>query len=78
MKYKEIATEAQEKLQAALMEIEVLKRQLHDTQNGLFDQLCQRLETEDAKEILRRFGPRSENRDELVLLIRALTTIKGQ
>ena len=71
-KYKELAEEASNKLAESVHEIGVLKEQLHLAQTGLCDELCLRIEDEEAREILRMFAERAKNKQELVLLIRAL------
>jgi hypothetical protein len=73
--YKKIAEEAENKLQESLYQIDVLQTRLRDAQTGLFDELCLRMETEEAREVLRMFAERAKNRDELVLLIRALSKL---
>ena len=72
-KYKQIAEEAQEKLAESMNVIYSLKEQLNLAQTGLVDELCLRMEDEEAREILRIFAERAKNKQELVLLIRALS-----
>ena len=72
-KYKQMAEAAEEKLAESTTIIDTLKEQLSVAQTGLVDELCLRMEDEEAKEILRIFADRAKNKHELVLLIRALS-----
>ena len=73
--YKKIAEECGYKLQESMHEIDVLRSQLEIAQKGLFEELSMHLDNKDAKEVLRIFSSRAQNREELVLLIRALAKL---
>lgn len=71
-KYKELAEEANDKLAEALHQNDVLKEHLLLAQSGFIDEACTYLDNEEARKILGIFAERAKNKDELVLLIRAL------
>lgn len=71
-KYKELAEEASDKLAEALHQIDVLKEQLQLAQTSMIDEMGSSMDNEEARKILGVFAERAENKDELVLLIRAL------
>lgn len=73
--YKKAAQEAEEKLHESLHQIEVLKQQLDLSRNGLVDELMLHMDSEEAKQVLRIFSERAQDRDELVMLIRALSKL---
>lgn len=71
-KYKELAEEANDKLAEALHQNDVLKDQLQFAQTGFIDEACTHIDNEEARKIIGIFAERAKNKDELVLLIRAL------
>lgn len=73
--YKKIAQEAEDRLQESMYQMDVLRGQLAVAQRGLFEELSMQLDNEEAKEVLRIFSTRAQNREELVLLIRALAKL---
>ena len=72
-KYKELAEEANDKLAEALHQNDVLKEQLQFAQGGFINEASGHMENEEARQILGIFADRAKNKDELVLLIRALS-----
>ncbi|MHB8272274.1 hypothetical protein [Bradyrhizobium sp.] len=75
MKYKQLAEEREKELIERANVIESLKEQLAFVQSNLIEQASRDLDSEEAKEILRMFAARANNRDEIVLLVRALAKI---
>ena len=75
MKYKELAEKAQKELDQRLEEIEFLKTQLACAQDNLANSVVEHMESDDARAILRAFSNKVTNREEMVLLVRALAKI---
>lgn len=73
--YKKMHQETEEKLQMSLHQIEILQDQLILARKGLCDEVCQRIDDDEARDVLRLFADRAKNREELVLLIRALSKL---
>lgn len=74
--YKQIALDMEEKLSVALHENATLQSMLELARGGLVEEMMGHMATEDAKEALRVFADRAQTREELVLLIRALSNLK--
>ena len=75
MKYKQLAEEREKELIGRAEEIESLKDQIASLQGSFIEQAFVSLASEEAKEILRLFAAKAGNRDELVLLVRALAKL---
>ena len=75
MKYKELAEKAQKELDMRLEEIEFLKTQLACAQDNLANNMAEHMDSDDARRILRAFSNKVSNREEMVLLVRALAKI---
>lgn len=73
--YKKLWEEADEKLTFAITQYEELKAQAADAWEGMTSKFGESLTNEDAKEVLRLFVNRVENRGELLLLMRVLSKI---
>lgn len=73
--YKKAAAEFEEKLQEALHQNDVLTSQLADVHRDIYSRLCDKLSNEEAKEVLLKFAGRVEDKDELMLLIRAVAAL---
>ena len=73
--YKKLWEDADEKLTFAVTEAETLRHQLSLAQDGMIAEFADSLTNADAKEVLRLFVNRVENRGELVLLMRVLSKI---
>lgn len=75
MKYKEKSEQLETELHGRIQEIEFLKTQLASFEESLVKGIGPQLDSEDAREILRLFAGKATTRDELVLLVRALSKI---
>lgn len=73
--YKKLWEDADEKLTFAVTQCEELKQQLAGVQEGMIAEFMDSLTNTEAKEVLRLFVNRVENRGELVLLMRVLSKI---
>lgn len=73
--YKKLWEDADEKLTFAVTQVETLRQELADAQHAVLDEFMSTIANEDAKEMLRLFVNRVENRGELVLLMRVLSKI---
>lgn len=74
--YKKLAEDFEEKLIVAISENELLKQQLSAARLDLAAEAVGYMPTEDARAALNVFADRARNREELVLLIRALSNLK--
>ena len=74
-KYKELAEEANDKLAEALRENDILRDRLDATNTDLIEEMRSRMTDAEAKQVLSVFAERVKNKDELVLLIRALSKL---
>lgn len=74
--YKKLAEELDEKLTFAVQENETLRMQLAAATQNLVDEMIGHMRTQDARDALSAFSDRARNREELVLLIRALSNLK--
>lgn len=75
MKYKQLAEEREKQLGAYLEEINMLKTQIATYEAQFAEHAAQMMESEEAREVLRLFAAKAGNRDELVLLVRALAKL---
>jgi len=73
--YKKIAEELEKEIKDRAQEIDFLRAQLNAFQEQFDTAIGGQLDSEEAKEVLRRFAAKATNRDELVLLVRALSKI---
>jgi hypothetical protein len=74
-KYKQLAEEAEKQLELRSQEISFLKAQLAAMEGNFVENMGKSLESEEAREILRRFAGKASDRAELVLLVRALSKL---
>ena len=74
-KYKELAEEANDKLAEALRENDILQDRLDAANTDLIEEMRSRMTDAEAKQVLSVFAERVKNKDELVLLIRALSKL---
>ena len=75
MKYKQLAEERERELCQYKEEIDALKAQVASYEVQFAEHAAQFVESEEAKEILRVFAAKASNRNELVLLVRALAKL---
>lgn len=73
--YKKLWEDTDEKLTFAVAQVEELNSQLEAAKDGMIAQFMDSLTNEEAREVLRLFATRVENRGELVLLMRVLSKI---
>jgi hypothetical protein len=75
MKYKEKSEQLEKELQDRSQEISFLRTQLNAFEEQFNAAIGGQLDSEEAREVLRRFASKAESREELVLLVRALSKI---
>ena len=75
MKYKQLAEEREKELHSRMEEIEALKARIAQSESDFADAIGAQLDSEEAREILRMFAAKAANRQELVLLVRALSKL---
>jgi len=70
--YKKLAEEAGQELERVKVEMDNLQHRYFQLQQQIIDGSVDSLSDEEAKVVLRTFGDRAQNRDELMMLIKAL------
>ena len=75
MKYKQLAEEREREIATLANELQELKGYVTAMQANFIEQASASMQSEEAKEILRLFAAKAGNRDELVLLVRALAKL---
>jgi len=75
MKYKEKSEQLEAELNARLEEIQFLKSQIAAYEENLVASIGPQLDSKEAREVLCLFASKASNRNELALLVRALSKI---
>lgn len=73
--YKQMAQEAEAKLTAKQSEISELYARIEAIEKDILSEIAVTLPTEEARSVLHIFSSRAQNKEELVLLIRALSQL---
>ena len=73
--YKKMAEDVSRELEEATARIEAMNAQIEEMQNMLLGQAESHLSSDEAKQVLRTFGSRAKSKEEMLLLLSALTKL---
>jgi len=73
--YKKMTEDLGKELEEKTAQIEAMQQQIDEMQNMLLGHAESHLSSDEAKEVLRTFGSRAKSKDEMLLLLSALTKL---